>query len=59
MSLSNYLLDLYTSVPYPLCWDWVSAAVAYLSDVSARRYLNMSLSAYRGCGGAKFEPRLV
>ena len=42
MSLSNYLLDLYTSVPYPLCWDWVSATVACLSDVSAWRYLNIN-----------------
>ena len=46
MSLSNYLLDLYTGLPYPLCWDWVSATVACLSDVSAWRYLNNAFTGF-------------
>ena len=54
MSLSNYLLDLYTSVPYPLCWDWVSATVACLSDVSAWRYLNIGS---QGCHQTWAPPR--
>ena len=45
-SLSNYLLDLYTGIPYPLCWDWVSATVACLSEVSAQRYFSTKCASY-------------